>query len=305
MTHDGEVIYQLRLPGGKHYVGRTTRAPWIRYEEHCVQPGPWVRRHGTPEALFVVERVTHLAGAHEDAVVAQLMWVLGVNSVRGGSKLRPQDYTRADLNDLATFIGNHLNMPFKVVEARLRESDKLPINAPCLGCGGATLQGRPRCVPCFKSDATCNGCGMRGHLLRDCNAPQRAAACKLCREAAEPDDALCRACFLACSTCYDCGLQGHMQGDDACPDAKKPASPPAAGNSDAQLEESAVGGGSQSAAATTPARRKRFREQRPRFTTPGVCFTCGKRGHMAGDCSELCDVRGLSIADWDAAEEVT
>jgi hypothetical protein len=50
-----------------------------------------------------------------------------------------------------------------------------------------------------------------------------------------------------------------------------------------------------------PQRRKRFRELIPRYSSLGFgwCWTCGRRGHMAGECGEAHDTDGRPIADWD------
>ena len=232
MAGDGEVIYQLRLPGGKYYVGRTTR-PHLRLAEHTHQPGPWVRRWGAPEALFIVERVAQRGrgGGQEEAVVAHLMWTCGANAVRGGSRLGPQDYTQADAAELARFIGTQLGMDLDLVRERLRANDELPRVAACLGCGGATRQGRPRCFACFAQAATCRGCGALGHVQRDCTAEapscsqlERAAPCIVCRDAVGSGDGavICSGCFLACSACYDCGLCGTRRPTPRAPHWRAP-----------------------------------------------------------------------------------
>ena len=311
MDRDGEVIYQLRLPGGKHYVGRTTR-PHVRLSEHRLQPGPWVARHGAPEALFVVERVEQRArgGAQEEAVVAHLMWVCGANAVRGGSRLTPQDYTRSDAAELARFIGTQLGLDLDIVSARLR--DELPFHAACLDCRGATLRGRPRCLPCFTAAATCHACGVKGHLQRDCFAQpsnawdaesgsqtehMAAAACLSCNSASELESgaALCRDCFLASTACFDCGLHGHQAGDGECPTAARAAAAPAE-EVPVQAEVTSPGG-----SRLGPGPRRRYRELSPRFAHLGVgfCWTCGRRGHNASDCNEHADVNGRVIEPWE------
>jgi hypothetical protein len=226
--------------------------------------------------------------------------------VRGGSRLGPQDYTLADVPELTRFLGTHLSMDLNLVRARLLASDDLQPVALCLGCGGATLRNRPRCLRCFTAASFCRGCGARGHLQRDCTArqldgevgrssqPEReTAACSMCRGEAEPGGrALCRGCFLACSACFDCGLCGHQQGDAACCARQR-----AEGSGDAQQPES----DDSQLRSPPPRRRKRFRELRPRYAHLGVgwCWTCGRRGHMAGECGEAVDVDNRAIEDWD------
>jgi predicted GIY-YIG superfamily endonuclease len=174
-ANDTCYVYQIRLSrGGKFYVGKTTDIE-RRLEQHSERPGPWVRRWGPPVELLVLDTTTreHAAGV-EDKAVAVLMWAVGANSVRGGTLVESQEYTRDEASRLARFIAGYMCLDNARVFERLKK--ELPPDVVCKKCSRVTFGGRPLCRNCYVKDSTCLFCGRKGHLCRECPlAPQAEA----------------------------------------------------------------------------------------------------------------------------------
>ena len=174
-ANDTCYVYQLRLThGGKYYVGCTTDTE-RRLEDHNKRPGPWVRRWGPPVEMLVLDTTSreHAQGA-EDKAVAVLMWAVGANAVRGGTRVESQEYTRDEASRLARFIAGYMGLDNARVFDRLMK--ELPPDVVCSKCSRVTFAGRPLCRDCYVKDCTCLFCGRKGHLCRECPlAPQAEA----------------------------------------------------------------------------------------------------------------------------------
>jgi GAG-polyprotein viral zinc-finger len=152
-------------------VGCTTD-PEHRLEQHKEDPGPWVKRWGPPVEMLVLDTVAreHVMGA-EDKAVAVLMWAVGANAVRGGTKVESQEYTKDESARLARFIAGYMNMDNARVFERLKK--ELPPDAVCRKCSKVTSGGRPLCRVCYVKDSTCLFCYRKGHLSKECLLVQR------------------------------------------------------------------------------------------------------------------------------------
>ena len=152
-------------------MGYTTN-PEERLERHKEHPGPWVKRWGPPVEMLVLDTVAreHVMGA-EDKAVAVLMWAVGANAVRGGTKVESQEYTKDESARLARFIAGYMNLDNTRVFERLK--NELPPDAVCRKCSKVTFGGRPFCRDCYVFDSTCFFCYRKGHLSKECHLVPR------------------------------------------------------------------------------------------------------------------------------------
>ena len=152
-------------------MGYTTN-PEERLERHKEHPGPWVKRWGPPVEMLVLDTVAreHVMGA-EDKAVAVLMWAVGANAVRGGTKVESQEYTKDESARLAHFIAGYMNLDNTRVFERLK--NELPPDAVCRKCSKVTFGGRPFCRDCYVFDSTCFFCYRKGHLSKECHLVPR------------------------------------------------------------------------------------------------------------------------------------
>lgn len=329
-------IYTLRLAEGKYYVGQTEKLLEERLVEHQTSPGPWLQRFApiSGERLHLVQVVsTQLAPEAESRITYQLMYSLGVNAVRGAQYCSKMDYTRADVWELSRTMGHYLKLDYK--ELRQKLNGELPC-ARCMDCGTHTEYNMPRCLSCWLKNTVCYVCGIKGHLPNQCltAAPYASPAahvyplleavnqlmdeeareyptasqpseemlppasqqvgCADCgSERVRPQHLRCYRCYVKLVTCIACGQTGHMYRDcdavqellEACRrEEERGPAPPIAPARDAR---------------DTGVARPKYRTKRPRFSTPGICWTCGRGTHMAPQCTFAIDVNGKAITDED------
>src|SRR5689334_13762795 len=114
-------LYVLKLRNDKWYVGTTTRPVEMRWCEHAEGTGSqWTKLH-RPMSLHDHRMVplTQDAAAIETKETCKLMLVHGVNNVRGGPYVSPQDYTQAEIEMMITPIGHALEMRYDAVRQKL------------------------------------------------------------------------------------------------------------------------------------------------------------------------------------------
>ena len=319
-----KTLYTLRLAEGKLYVGITNDLS-RREKEHSDSPSGWVLRYrvSAPQLKVVEANISqrYAAGA-EDRSTAELMWNLGVNAVRGGSLSVARDYQLFDARQVAWFISHNLQLDFDMVLGRVlgelaQTSSSLPAAGLglCVDCLRPSFHGQPRCGPCYYSVRCCGNCGERGHGARWCplapqspHSPPSIANTQSEPESQSDDNGTDEDVFLVAAA-ESIELISILEDDNAA----EPPTPPPAPLVYRMIEEAEprpctfcgqLGHSPEQCAHSHPpanpgAQRGLFRERRRRYSTPGVCFTCGREawpyGHLASECNELADVDGRPI----------
>eukprot|EP00697_Spironema_sp_BW2_P004175 gnl/Spiro4/15661_TR8417_c0_g1_i3.p1 gnl/Spiro4/15661_TR8417_c0_g1~~gnl/Spiro4/15661_TR8417_c0_g1_i3.p1 ORF type:complete len:300 (-),score=42.89 gnl/Spiro4/15661_TR8417_c0_g1_i3:151-1050(-) len=124
-----ETLYELRLRGGKWYVGTTAKPVEQRVAEHAARNGQgalWTQLHGVV-CLEKSQRVdTPCKTGEETRRTAELMMIYGVQNVRGGPWTATRPFTTDDLGELVRGLGHSLGLDYadvkELVEPQLQPS---------------------------------------------------------------------------------------------------------------------------------------------------------------------------------------
>jgi predicted GIY-YIG superfamily endonuclease len=112
-------VYVLQLKQSKWYVGVTENME-RRYSEHIDGKGSgWTRKHSVMRIheTFVVKEEEKVGA--ESKKVAELMWLHGVNRVRGAEHCNSWPFDTRDTDRLVHYLGHHLEINYEVVKRRI------------------------------------------------------------------------------------------------------------------------------------------------------------------------------------------